>query len=303
MRYRSIPLVRVAWQHWLPWLAVKPPTDADTRLKAVAEQYPRFLPAATMLIVQDFKAGLYDQAIDLATRASEALPIEPEPARLLAIIYSAAGQWEHALSAAEDWRSRSLDHSHPADIAIASAQIALRQPQRAADQVSWCLQESAPPEMNERENQSPNAKALELYARALCMEGRTDEALRALQPWLNQSPIWRHRWLRMVADTSPDLRGASQRIYQIQPLMPANSVEDQLARGEAWYTLATRFDYTEGLEKAKSIVQPLTDVASAPAEAWRLLGSIQQQQNDLPAAEISFATAVNVAPNLPVAKE
>jgi Tfp pilus assembly protein PilF len=84
--------------------------------------------------------------------------------------------------------------------------------------------------------------------------------------------------------------------------MPANSVADQVALGEAWYTVARRFDDTDALDKAKSIVEPLTDIANAPTDAWLLLGGIQQMQNDLPAAEHSFAAAVNLAPNLPVAK-
>jgi tetratricopeptide (TPR) repeat protein len=265
-------------------------TDTTERLRSVTEKFPRFLPAANMVISRDFKAGQIDQAIDRATRLCDFLPTETAPEQLLTIIYSASGQPERALAAAQQWRNRSLDHPHPADVAIASALLALHQPEPAIQQISWVLK-------------SPTqSKALELYARALCMTNRSDDAWHIVQPYAAESSLWRQRWLRIVADTSPDPATAAQRIHDVEPMLVASSADEQISLAQAWYSIAIRFDDADSLTKAKSIVKPIADSATPPVTALLLLGQIDQQQNDLPNAEINFTRATKIAPQEPIAK-
>jgi Flp pilus assembly protein TadD len=269
------------------------PADTDEHLNSLAAEYPNYLPLQAMVIRRDLLAGRYDSAIDRATRLQQAMPVEPQPAQLLTLIYAAAHQHDHALNSAQQWRSRSLDNPHPADLAIATAQLGLHQPQLAAEQVSWCLADA----IGSRDLPGQTSKALELYTRALCEQGQLDTAWQILRPYAISSPQWRRRWLRMITAVATDLPSVQQRIQQLIPLTTPGLTEDQLALGEAWLTLGSRFNDSASLDQARSMIEPLTDSSSAPSNAWMLLGAIQQQQNDLSDAEASFAAAVKADPN------
>jgi tetratricopeptide (TPR) repeat protein len=266
------------------------PGDAINKLQTVAEKYPRFLPVESIIIRKYFRAGLLDQAVGRATRTCAMLPIEAEPAQLLAGIYATAHQWDRALAAAQEWRSRSLDHPHPADIAIASAEIGLQQPERAESQLAWCLKD--PPS---------DSCATDVYARALCREGRVDQAWNIFQPYSVQ-PARRQRWLKIVSTDAMDPNVASRYIQQISPQCQADSINDQLSLAEAWFAVGTQMNDPGDMEKARSIVQPIAAKFAKSPKAWILLGDIQQQQNNLSSAENSFSTAIKIAPQLAIAK-
>jgi tetratricopeptide (TPR) repeat protein len=278
------------------------PGDTLEHLKTVAQSFPQFVPVQAMLIRLDFSAGRYDLAIDRATRLTHLLPIQTEPAELLTRVYSAANRYQQALSSAEEWRGRSLDRPHPADLAIAAAQLGLHQPQAAADQVSWCLERSGGTDQIADHPSASQVKALDLYARALCQEDRADQAWQIVQTYAAADPVWRRRWLQIVSDTAPSLIGGAKRVQQLMQLVQTGSAEDQFALGEAWFALGKRFNDSGALDKAKSLIEPLTDAGAVPAQTWLLLGAIQQQQNDLPDAETALTSAVKLAPDLSAAK-
>jgi tetratricopeptide (TPR) repeat protein len=266
-------------------------SDASDRLGHLADSYPRFLPLQVMVIGRDLKAGLYDPAIERATRLCEIFPTDPLSAQWLAIACSTAGRKELALSAAMEWRNRSLVSPHQADLAIAAAQIALNHPREAAEQVAWYPTEQIAADKD---------RAMELYARAICMEGRSDDAWNILQPDVVGSADWRRRWLAIVTDTAPDAASGRQQIEQTAAL--SNSPQDQLSLARAWLGLYQRFGDRSLLSSAAAVIEPLAQRAPADAGALLLLGDVRQKQNDLPTAEIAYRNALKIAPDSAAAK-
>jgi len=262
----------------------------------VADRYPRFIPAVDLLVALDCQAGRYDRAAALATRAREMVPADAEPARLLWVIWSTAGGWERALSAATDWRSLTLDHPQAADVAIAGAQIEMSRPTDAIDQLSPYLDAAM------GTPSSLNTSTIELTARAMCMRNQTEQAWRLVRPLALKSAVWRGRWLQIVAGTARDSVSVGEQIQAVADTVSAGAIADQLAIARAWYTAGVRLNDSDLVHKAESVVQPLTDADGAPADAWLLLGSIQLQLGELSDAEASLTKAVRSAPGLAEAK-
>ena len=266
------------------------PAALAQRLSAVSDKYPRFIPALSLLVALDCQAGQYDTAIAAATRAREMMPIDAEPARLVAMIWSAAGHWQSALSAAIDWRARSLDHPQAADVAIAEVQLQMNRANDAIDQLSPYLENAAG-------HPTPlNTKTIELTARALCMQNRIAQARKLVDPMLATSFDWRQRWLTIVAQTSHDSVSVGEQIQAVEDTLAPNAINDLLAVSRAWYTAGVRLNDPDLLHKAEENIQPLTDSSSVPAEAWLLLGSIQMHLDSLSEAEPTLAKAVLLAP-------
>jgi tetratricopeptide (TPR) repeat protein len=272
------------------------------RLTALSARFATYLPLLNLTVHTDCAAGRFDNAAVLARSACEALPVDAEPARLLSFACSAAGHWDAALTAATDWRSRSLADPQPADLAIARAQIELQHGDRALDQLLPYLTKasSSPDAMSDKP--TPASTTLELYLKALCLQDRADQAWGMVSPMVRQSHAWRRRWLQIVGQTAKDPASGADQLHLVEPMLEATSVDDQLARGEAWCTIGSRFNDTASLQTALSVVEPLTDTSAAPADAWLLMGGIQQELNNLPDAESAFAKAVQLSPDWAVAK-
>ncbi len=266
------------------------------RLRKLADQYPQFMPSLDLLVALDLPAGRFDAAATAAARARDMMPVDAEPLRLLSLIWSTAGQWEAALSAGNDWRNRTLDQPQAADIAIATAQIALGRPGKAIDQLSPHMKTAAA-------NASPsNIATIELTARAMCMLNHTDQAWQIVQPLAAKSSDWRGRWLQIVADTAKDSISVADRIDQIRATVSPAGIPDQLSIAHAWYTAGVRLNDADLVRKAESVAEPLTDSTSAPAEAWFLLGTIQLQLESLTEAESSLTRALQLSPDLTEAR-
>jgi tetratricopeptide (TPR) repeat protein len=269
------------------------------RLATVVNQYPRYLPALIMLVSRDYNAGRYDRAAKFAQRACDLMPLEAEPTHLLSLVLSKSGRWNAALSAAIHWRNRTLDHPQPAVLAIATAELELNHPNDAIEQLSAYLPPAISQAATGGDTSTPGTTTVELYLRALCQADRAEQAWTLAEPLVKQSDTWRHRWLRIVPDSAHSLVAGAQQLRQVEPLLSPTSVEDQLARGEAWYSLGSRFDDSDAMQNALAVVEPLTDGSPTPADAWLLLGEIHQQLEELPEAETAFTKAVAADPSSP----
>jgi tetratricopeptide (TPR) repeat protein len=269
------------------------------RLAAIVTQFPRYTPALTLLVNRDCAAGHYDRPRKLATHAGDLSATDPEPARLLAMIESAGGNWEAALTAAARWRERSLDHPRNADVAIASSELQLHHPDQAREQIATYITNAAALAADEH---GSGAITVELYLKSLYLLHRADEAAAIAQPLAAKSPDWKRRWLRIVSTCASDTAEGSAWIRQIEPLLSPTSIDDQLSRGQAWCTLGTRLQDATSLQTALDIAEPLTDAQPVPADAWLLLGNIHEQLNQLPEAQAAFAKALQTAPDSAIAK-
>lgn len=278
------------------------PEALADRIAAIVEQYPRYLPALTMLVQLDGDAGRCDRAQRLANRACALMPAEPEPARLLTLICTSHRQWQESLAAATQWRKCTLDHPQDADLAIAADQFELKHPDLVLDQLSRYLTASINQAAKGGQEPASAAMVVELYLKALYLEDHADEAQAIAGPLAKQSPQWRRRWLRIVALTAKDAQTGGDLIRRVEPMLTPTSLEDDLARGEAWCAIGSRFNDTPSLQTALSIVDPLTDASPVPADVWLLLGDIQQQLGQLRQAETAFTKAVQAAPDSAVAR-
>ena len=161
-----------------------------------------------------------------------------------------------------------------ADVAIANALLSLNQPDRAIEQIGWAVKPPAEP------------KAIETYARALCMENQGGAAWNMVKSLATQSADWRQRWLWIVADSAPDPVTAAAWIGKVQPLLDPASADEQLRLGQA---VARDRNAAGGCRipgKSRNHRQTFCRLTSATRlSSLLLMGQICQQQNDLPDAE------------------
>jgi tetratricopeptide (TPR) repeat protein len=298
----SVPAIAVLAELTASSSAHDTPDQSLVRLTAVAQRYPRFLPVQLMLASRDAGAGLIDDAVLVATRATAAFPTEAEPARLLAHIAAAADRWEDALGAATQWRSRSLAHPQPADNNLADDQEHLDHPKLAVDILSPFLPRSQPAVQASPDTASDDSTTLSLYARALGMQHQYTEMQALLSPLCKQSIVWRHQALRIIADTAPDAATTASQIAKIDAMIRAGSVDDRIALADARCTAGTRLGDNALLQKALDGLDALCDAGPAPVDAWLLLGAVHQQLNQPADAETAYRKALALSPNLPLAQ-
>ncbi|HSV14192.1 MAG TPA: hypothetical protein VLI90_08025, partial [Tepidisphaeraceae bacterium] len=171
------------------------PDRALLRLRDVADLYPKFLPAQMLLAERYFTAGRFEDADAIATRAMQAMPTEADPAHLLSVIAATAGHWDRALSAATEWRNRSLDQPLYADQQIAEAKLHLNDPVGALQQIKPYLQQAA-------DHPDDFPQIVRQHAQALALQGQVADAQATLDPLLSKSPTWRAIWLDVAAATA-----------------------------------------------------------------------------------------------------
>lgn len=269
------------------------PTQALARLAQVAEQNPKSLPAQMVLAERDLSMGRTQEAGEIAARAMQAMPTEPDPARLLAIIAASTGHWARELAAATEWRNRSPEQPLPADLEIARAKLHLNDPAGAIQQLS--------PYINPAQA-DPNPDVIRLYAQSLVQSDRVADAQALLDPLVKKSPRWRAIWLEIGVSTAKDPVSARQWIDHVVPLVPNSSAIDQLALATAWYNTGQRFNDIACFIKARDCLVPLSRRLDASAQVWCMLGSVQQALNDLPAAEIAYRKSLELDPRLSTAR-
>jgi predicted Zn-dependent protease len=204
---------------------------------------------------------------------------------MLAVIAAAAGRWDRALTAANEWRNRSLDRPLPADLRIAEFKLHLNDPTGAIQQLTPYL---------DRARQSPDTMpdVFSLYSRAMAQQGDVPAAQAALAPLLSQSSAWRRVWLEIGTSTAPDTATAANWIDRVAPAMDLKLPAEQLRLALAWYNVAKRLNDDAALTKARDLLKPLADGPAAIAGAQLLYGSVAQLLNDLPTAESAYRAAL-----------
>jgi predicted Zn-dependent protease len=262
-------------------------SSAPERLRVVADNNARFLPAQMLLAEAYFSSAQVSEAEAIAARAMQASPTKIEPARVLTAMTSSVGQWTKALAAAQEWRNRAPGRSMDADIQIAEAKLHLNDPQAAVAQLMpYMVQAQASP--------NQNIEVIKVYAEALVRNGRSSDAKAMLDPLLPQSPRWRMLWLDLGVRTSNDAATARTWIEKVAPQALSGGDEDHLALAEAWCAAGQRFNDSSFLLQGREIAQTLSERANPPAPALLTLGTIAQQMNDLPTAELNFRKVIQL---------
>ena len=260
----------------------------ESAVRSVVDRHPTFAPALALAVDPLLKAGRFDEAADLATRAADAAPSDPAPERLLVAIWTAADRPDQTFVAAQRWRSRSLAAPRAADVAIGTALIRQGHPQAAVQQLAPYVRAG-----------TADAEVTQTYARALAAAGHADQADAALRPLAVTSARSRQAWLSIIADTAPTAADAGRRIGLVEPLLSPGSVADRVAVAAAWNTVGSRFNDAAAFQRGLDTLDPLNDVSDVPTDALVLSGALHQQLGQLSEAEAAYRRALAGDADLP----
>lgn len=263
------------------------------QLDAVAEKYPRFMPAQKLAFEAALKLGKLDDATAIATRCAATFPTDAEAAEMAVMVRAAAGQWSDMLLAAQIWRQRSAENPLQADMAIAEAQMQMAEADQAVKQLAPYV------EMAEK-NPAEHENVLGDYCRALVLNGQQDAAAKILSPMLSDAK-WRILWLKLASEVH-GADAASRWITQIEPAIPANNLTERTNLAAAWYALGVRYGYAGGFTNARRVVTPVAADPQAPVAAHLLLAASAEKLGDRSGAVNAYRKALQLDPNLPLAE-
>ncbi|MEM7577719.1 MAG: tetratricopeptide repeat protein, partial [Planctomycetota bacterium] len=99
------------------------PVEVAAGLRRLADEQPGFLVLQLVSAERLLRAGMPEQAQEIAGRAARAFPGSVDAAQLLTASLAADQRWDQALTAAREWRKRGARNPLAADIAIARAQL------------------------------------------------------------------------------------------------------------------------------------------------------------------------------------
>jgi len=283
------PIASQAIQLMAEAKARKESTDATlASLRRLSDEHPDFLPLAELLVQQYAQSGRLKDATDRALRATQIAPSDAEPLRLLCSVQGAAGNYDQARDTAQRWKQISADPLQP-DLAIAATYLQQPQPDPQA-----ALKQLAPYE-SDASTQPARQQAVPLYARALIMSGRDDEAAKLLKPLIEAQPAWRLTWMQLAA-VHKDASAASAWLRQVVPSVPADAAAEKLALAQAWEQIGSKFDSAEANESARDLLKPLIEAAKVQPEVWAQWAAVNQSLGNLPEAERAWRECLKLLP-------
>ena len=159
------------------------PQQVIAKLKTVADKYPNYWPLQQRLVQKYLELNQPNDAAVVAERLMNARPNDPDAARLAVVVYRSAQRWRDAKRAAERWAKRRCRWEHPteADIAIAEADLALKDPQGASDRLAPYMQS-----VYDQPQKKPVLTAA--VVKLLVASDKLAEARALLQPLLGEGP-------------------------------------------------------------------------------------------------------------------
>jgi tetratricopeptide (TPR) repeat protein len=267
------------------------------RLKNIAGLYPRSMPLQAALVQWFVARKEFSEAGQAATRMMEAFPNDPDPARVAASVYRAAGQPDVAVSAINKWRERSPENALQADAMIAEIRLS----QGDAPAAARVLQPHLPTLTKDPSKQPTLGTLLRAYAQS----GRDREARPILEPMLASDRAARAMWLQIAANDIKDPAAAEQWIRHVAPMIPADSAAEQTALGSAWYNLSARArDERAGRgasEEAIKVLDPLVKRDDAPVDAILLRAALFDRAGDQKGSEELYRRGLKIRPDQPEA--
>jgi tetratricopeptide (TPR) repeat protein len=275
------------------WRKLTPDQYAQ-RLRAIADADTDYLPAQKLLVRQYLLVGKVDEAARIVDRTMDARPTDPEAAQLAVGVYESAGRWRDAKRSAEKWRQRTLDRPLEADLAVARAELALKDPAAAQQQLAPYLAE-----VRTQPEQRPGAAVL--YARSLAASGKAADARALLEPLLSRDPRWRAAWLNIAAADVPDGATAAQWLNAMgATAIPATAgPAERLALAATWQAVGSKFNLTEANNSARAIYSELAARVDVGKEVLQVAASGQLECGDLAGAEQSYRRILEIDPNQP----
>lgn len=287
---RSLATAQLLQEEWTGRLTAQ---EAAARFRQLADRFPRHRPLQVEAVRRYLALGNLREASEVVTRAMYAFPDDPDAARLATDVFRAAREWKQMESAAQQWRSRSLERPIDADLAIAEARLAGGDAKGALSQLESHLDAVPAGDGNEY------AALLIIYGRALAAAGRAAEARARLEPLLPESPQWRAAWMDIAVENVTDAPEAIAWLDHVTPLIPtgADPSDERLALARAWHALGLRWREVRAHKAACRLLAPLSQRADADPETFLLLASACQALDDPSAAERYYRRFLSLRPN------
>jgi tetratricopeptide (TPR) repeat protein len=268
-------------------------------LAAISEQFPDS-PAAQAFILRrllSLTPPAIQQGVATATRSQARFPGNAELTELAVNAFAMASDWQPMLDAAQRWQQ--LTRSVRADLAVGEAQLGLRVPRQALDQVRTV---TLPDTIADADVTSMGV--LNLRARATAMLADFTGATRLVEPRLASSPNLRLRVAIPLADMAPTEQDASAWITRCAAASDGSSVNEQVALARAWAGAAERFQ--PRAREFRGAALAIANKISAPdpatsAAVLEFKASIQQAADDVPGAIESCRQALAATPDSPTA--
>jgi predicted Zn-dependent protease len=270
------------------------PDQVAAKLRKLVDQHPTYAPIQLILIGQYLRHGRADDAVELASRAVQMFPNDPEPARLATQAASSAGRWAEATGFARTWRERSLSNPAAADLAISSCLLQSGQARQAAEVLApYVPQAVTQPERN--------ATLIYQYATALNASGQGGKAADVLWPLAQANADWRKVWMQ-TSLSLPNVAEAAKSLERIETIVPADAHDERAVLAGAWHMLGEQRKDPAAVAKSKAMFDAVVAQPGVTANAVLAYGIAAEQRNDLPAAEAAYRRALSMDAGLLVAK-
>lgn len=271
------------------------PQQTAALLRRLADRYPRFFQLQKILVYRYLAARDVKSAAEIATRAADLLPADPEPLKLLTDIQLRQGNWDLARAAALRWRQCTLVDPLDADLEIARIDLARPNPdsEDALNRLAPYLESGAADDQK--------LAATPLYCRALFVSGRADEAAQKLTPLVAQSPRWAGVWMELAL-TARDADAAIDWLKRLSPLIASDAQPLKLALADTWERVGARFDSAAAQDEAIQLLRPMVGQASVPAEVWRIWAMANQLSGNFAEAQRGWEKLLETQPKDPSAR-
>ncbi len=269
-------------------------TVAD-RLQALAKQNPQFVRLHLFTAGVLVEAGRANEAAEMAYAIMRRYPNLPEAAAVATEALLRARQFDQALVAAMDWRSRDASRPAAAEIALARAKLGMGDAAGAVNGLSPFV-----PAMTQ--DPEANQAALVAYARALIATGKIEPARDLLAPLVTQSENWRRVYLSIGAQ---DMRGETATLrWLTDPVLevPDDAIGARLAQAQALWAASLSTRSQALLDRAVALMDQIVAHPEADSGAWYFRGMIAERAGDFTAAEKAYRQTLALNPEALPAK-
>ncbi|MEM9752080.1 MAG: tetratricopeptide repeat protein [Planctomycetota bacterium] len=273
----------------------KPTIEVVTGLRRLADEDPGFLALQLVAAERLLRAGLAEQARDIAGRASRSFPGSVDAAQLLTASFAADGRWDQALTAAREWRKRGARNPLAADIAIARAQLRLGRAQDAAETLD-------PHRAMIEANPAGGGGYAEVLGEALIRQNRVPEARNLLQPRLRENGDWRMAWMRLASQHLEDTSTRRTWLEAVTPLVPVEATNERFALADAWWSLHLAAPEAPGDRIAEQILERLVAEPDAQAVTWFLHAVVTESAGRIDVAADAYRQVLEINPGAQVAR-
>ena len=263
--------------------------QAVTKLIRLANTNTQFLDLQLYITKLMTSLGRIEDAVLLGTRAMEAFPTNPVPAKLSATALASAGRWDEVVGVAMSWRERTGRNTLDADLMIAEAKLRLSDPEGALRQIHGYIKDKN--RISEKYNPVHLA-----FVRSLLMLGHVDKVEKLLSPVLTEKG-WRETWVRLAVTGVSDSDVAQEWLSRVPGMLSEDAHDEWTLLIRSWIALAEKYKHPEFHQRAKKLSNEAVKFDGAPSELWLLNGIVEYEVGDLNAAVASYRKSLELNPS------